>query len=171
MARLPVLVTLLLTFGLAIPATGQVPDVSGSWKFDTTAGSPTMAVPASSPVLFGHPSKARRSAASAMQSWPGDRPPAPDHDGLAQGTVDEKGCVDGSDAAGWHVLLQRLPGKAMGSLQGDFGNETGPYAGGGGSFEAIMVAIIPTLGAAGLTALAVLVLAIGGWRLRRRALV
>jgi len=173
MARLPVFATVLLTLGLAVPATAQVPDVSGTWNITTNADLPAdggTCVFSGKVMIEQMGASISGSPVLKLVSGPAACPPL--MMASLTGTVDEKGCIDGmlSGPLGTSYF-NGCPDEGGDGWSGDFANETGPYAGAGGTFMAALVADIPTLSAVGLTALMVLILAIGGWLLRRRAVV
>jgi len=173
MARLPSLATALLVLGLAASAAAQAPDVSGTWKISTNADLPAgggtcvfsgqAMIEQMGPSISGTP-------VLKLVSGPAACPPI--MSASLTGTVDEKGCINGMLSSGplGTSYFSCCPNEE-GGCSGEFGNETGPYAGGGGTFLAVMVEVIPTLSAIGLIALTILVLAVGGWMLRRRAVV
>ncbi len=172
MARLFVPATVLLTLVLTVPAAAQ-PDVSGVWKIETNADLPENG----GTCVFSGKATIQQ-AGSSISGYPilklvsGPVSCPPFLTAQLTGTVDEKACVDGMLSSGplGTSYFSCCPGEG-GGCNGEFGTETGPYAGSGGTFAALMlpsVLEIPTLTAGGLAALAILVLALGGWLLRRR---
>ncbi len=177
MARHPSAAVAIVLLGLAVPAAAQVPDLSGKWNLTTYADLPD---DGGTCMFFGQvvleQMGSSLSGTPLLQLFDGPAACPPIMAASLTGTVDEKGCVDGMLSSGplGTSYFSGCPGDGMKSLGGDFGNETGPYAGGGGTWMAVMapaLAEIPTLDGLGLTLLAMLLVTAGGWALSRRAVI
>lgn len=170
MVRHPTLAMTVLVLALALPAAAQY---SGTWNITTTANLPGMGGVcqfAGQATLQQDGVSISGTVVQKLVSGPAACPPM--MTAMLTGTEDEEGCVDGSLTGPLGTLYFSIcPGKDPNAVSGEFGTETGPFAGASGTLMAILVEPIPTLSVVGLTALAILILAIGGWLLRRRAVV
>ncbi len=173
MTRHSTLALAVLVLGLSLPATAQVPDISGRWTIESTGELPMAGGTCHfSGQITIHQSGSSLTGNSFQELLSGPAGCAPNLNGMMTGMVDAKGCVDGQIMSALGTgSFSGCPGNAMDSLVGDFSNETGPFAGGSGTWMAAKAPAleIPTLSAIGLTLLTLLTLAVGGWLLLRRA--
>jgi len=173
MKRYSLLAMSILVLGLALPAVARA-DYTGAWALDMT-----MNLPANGGTChFGGRFIIQQNGVSLtgnaylqLINGPAACPSLMNFQ--LDGTVDEKGCVDGSLFGSLGTIYYAVcPGRAPDTLTGEFGAESGPYAGAGGTFSLVReppVVEIPTLSALGLALLTLLTLLAGAWVLLRRA--
>ena len=173
MARHASVAVAVLILGLALPAAAQAADLSGNWKLTVTADLPN----AGGVCTFSGHVLLQQSGSSlsgtpvlTLSSGPAACPPL--MVASFTGTVDNDGCVNGMLSSGplGQAFLSACP-DGKGGLAGEFGTETGPFAGTSGALTAVRppnVVEVPVLDGLGLTLLATLLLVSGGWLLLKR---
>jgi len=164
----------LLVLSFAAPALSQIPDYSGTWSLDTTvllAGEATPCIFTGSVTIQQQGIALSGNAIQILSSGPAACPPF--MMAAVSGQIDMMGCVELGALSGplGSAAFVACPGEAKDSLEGTFQVESGPFAGGGGDWIAVLGAAaiaVPTLSDVGLVALAVLMLVAGAWVMRRR---
>jgi hypothetical protein len=163
---------------LALPAAGlaqavPTPDLSGDWSLQTDALAPGLNLP----CLYSGTAQVSQTTAGDFTGQAelfllSGMPPCPDRmaatlQGLVSGTVIEVAMLSGElGSASFSGDVD--PGAR--SVAGSFVVEQGPFAGGSGTWSAVVrqaALEIPTLSVLGLTLLALL-LAVVGWLILRR---
>lgn len=176
--RVAALILSLATLLIAASSTAQVPDYSGTWSLSTVAELPddggtcvfegTAQVTQDGTELSG-------TATLMLVDGPAACPPMMMAD--LSGAVGEGDCVTLGLLLGGQLgeaTFSGCPGNLPDTLDGQFQVTSGPFAGTGGSWSAVLgpsVLAIPTLSALGLAALVVVLMLTGAWLMRRRTIV
>lgn len=177
MTPLRIFTATLLALCFAAPALTQpppVPDYSGTWTLDSTLQIPDEMGPC---VFTGSAEIQQMGTAlsgNAVQTLTGGPAACPPMMMASlTGEVDMMGCVTLGALSGplGSAFFTGCPGNMELTLVGDVAVETGPFSGSDGDWSAALEAdllAIPTLSTVGLVALALLLLAVGTWVMRRR---
>lgn len=178
MKRSQILVVALvgLTLAPASPTAAQGPDYSGTWRLDSVAQLPNdggTCIFTGRVTLMQQGEALTGDALQVLVEGPMLCPPT--MMATLGGEVDPMGCVTLGTLMGplGEAAFVGCPGDAAGVLQGDWTVESGPFAGGSGTWSAARLPAsaleVPSLSTVGLVALGLLLLTSALWMLRRRA--